>query len=317
MWRIRSLRYLQNHGLRRSTENDLAIYKKCLSSAVSLSNIWEDVNDQPKIIKWDDEWEKYLEHRAAVIDEEGRKKYLPWNAYESLGLKWLDGYNFVQLTGDCASFGHRNSLKASNLTNALRTGRTPREIAHSMLYSIARGDGTPQFGSGCNLAPLAKYSSENGNYWTDDFGKYDTGAYCRKYKKDSIQDEHAKQTQSIIVFLPEPSFEYLYKATRAGFGVNIGSSVFPAASKVNKDDIAVVSGWDSGGHSTAVIAAHQGKSGEPYVYLENSHPTPYASDSLNPGKAWGAWLRSKDVRYMSDGAFTYGAWYVNVGELPK
>lgn len=312
------LTHAMKNGLRKSTSADVEIEKQCLAQSVSLTRIWEDVNDAPKIIKWDDEWERYLQHRAAVIDEEGREKYLPWNAYKELNLGWLDGYNFAQNAEDCGSFGHRNSLKASNLSNALRTGRKPKEIAHSMMYAFARGNGRPVFGAGCNLAPLAKYSAERGNYWTEDFGRYDAGAYCRKYEANSEQDIHAKKSQSIIVLLPEPSFRCCYMATRAGFGINIGSSVFPGGSTRNKDDLAQVSNWDHGGHCIALIAAWEGKSGEPYVYLENSHPTKYATDFLNQGHQWGCWCDEKDVDHMgNNGGFSYGNWYVNIGELTQ
>lgn len=306
------------NGLRRSTEQDVAMFGECMSSAVSLSALWEDVNDDPKIIVWDDEWEKYLEHRAALIDEEGRAGYLPWNAYKTLGLNWMDGYGYAQVRGDCCSFGGKNSLKASNLTNALRTGRKPKEIAQSVAYGIARGNGRMAFGDGLNLNPMAKYSAELGNYWAEDFGKYDGGAYCRKYQKGAGPDEHAKKTQSIIVFLPEATFDYCYMVTRAGFGINIGSGTFPGASKLNKDDVAQVSSWSSGAHSVALVAAWEGKSGTPYVYLENSHPTKYAGDSLNTGHQWGCWCSEKDINRMGkSGGFLYGNWYVNIGELVK
>lgn len=312
------LKYELKNGLRRTTEADIALYDQCMASAVSLAHLWEDIDDTPKILKWDSEWEEYLEHRAKLIDLEGRRKYLPWNAYNSLGMDWLDGYAFVQNSGDCVSFGHRNSLKASNLTNALRTGRKPVEIAHSMTYALCRGNGRPQFGSGANLLPMAKYAAEYGNFWTLDFGKYDTGAYCRKYSSnpDSPQHKHAKQTQSIIVFLPDPSFDTCYKVVSAGFGINIGTGTFIGGSAVNNDGVSRVNRWDTGAHSTSLIASWEGKSGERYIYNENSHPTNYPSDSLNGGHQWGCWLTASDLEHITGNAFDYGNWYVNIGELP-
>ena len=312
------LSYELKNGLRKTTEADIALYDECQASAISLARLWEDVNDAPKIIKWDKAWEEYLEHRAKLIDTDGRAKYLPWNVYRTLDLQWLDGYDFVQNSGDCVSFGHRNSLKASNFTNALRTGRKPIEIAHSMTYALCRGDGRPQFGSGANLLPMAKYAADFGNFWTADFGRYDTGAYCRKYDDDPASDQrkHARQTQSIIVFLPDSSFDTCYKVVSAGFGINIGTGTFIGGSAVNKDGLAQVNRWDHGAHSTALIAGWEGKSGERYIYNENSHPTKYASDSLNDGHQWGCWLSSTDFRYLSGDSFDYGNWYVNIGELP-
>ena len=313
------LTYEMMNGLRRTTAADVALYDQCQASAVSLSHIWEDTDDTAKIIVWDSEWEAYLEHRAKLIDEEGRKRYLPWNVYKELDLQWLDGYDFVQNSGDCVSFGHRNSLKASNFTNALRTGRKPIEIAHSMTYALCRGNGRPMFGSGANLLPMAKYAADYGNFWTSDFGRYDTGAYCSKFNTDpnSPQRQHARKTQSIIVFLPDGDFDTCYKVVRAGFGINIGTGIFIGGSAVNKDGLAQVNRWSSGAHSTALIAAWEGKSGERYIYNENSHPTQYASDTLNEGHQWGCWLTADDLAHIVPREFDYGQWYVNVGELPQ
>jgi len=309
------LTHEQKNGLLESTAEDKALLNECFAAAVSLSTLWENRNDEVKILAWDREWEDYLNRRALLIDVDGRTNYLPWNAYKKLGLQWLDGYALAQNTGDCVSFGHRNALKTSNFTNGLRTGRKPREIAHSMTFAIARGSyNRPNFGSGANLTPMAKASAQYGNYWTEDFGKYDTGAYCRKFKKGSVQDEHAKQTQSIICFLPENTFDNCYKVCRAGFGIVIGTSIFPGGSHVNEDGLARVSRWDRGAHCTSLIATWEGNSGQRYIYLENSHPTQYDSDNLNEGHQWGCWITQDDFNKMNRGE-DYGGWYVNIGEL--
>lgn len=310
------LSYAMCNGLRPSTERDLEIFHQVRASARPLSTIWKDKDDSAKVIEWDEDWERYLDHRAALIDEDGREQYLPWNIYKALKLDWLDGYGYAQRVGDCGSFGHKNSLKASNLTNAFRTKRPPREIALSIMYGLARGDGLMRFGDGCNLGPLAKYASQVGNYWTEDFGRYDAGGYCRMYQPGSDQDTHAKQTQSVIVFLPEATFDYCYLATSAGFGVNMGSSYYPTSSSLNKDELGVVDGYGRGGHCMAFVASHCAPSGQRYLYLENSHPTKYVNDKLNPTEhQWGVWVDEKQFKKLSSDGFVYGNWYVNIGEL--
>jgi hypothetical protein len=309
--------YEMKNGMLPKTELDDTILHACYASAIPLSALWENTDDSPKIVSWDNDWEQYCEHRAALIDEDGRDSYLPWNIYKSLGLKWVDGYAYRQETGDCASFGHRNSFKASNLTNAKRTNRKPKDTAQSIVYAIARGNGSISFGSGCTLTPIAKYSSELGNFWSDDFGEYDCGGYVRKYQRNGAGSQHAKQTQSVIVFLPNTDFDTVYKVCAAGFGINMATSVFPATARVNSDDLAQVSGWDSGGHSMAFIAARKGKSGQPYLYLENSHGANYVADSLHSGKQFGCWLSESDFRNCGQAGDSYGTWYVNLGEMVK
>jgi hypothetical protein len=311
-----SLDYLISNGLTETTSSEESLYQECQASSISLERHWSDVNNSSKIITWDAEWEKYLLACAEFIKYNGEMKFLPWQAYKALGLTWLDGYAYTQNSGDCASFGHKNSLKASMFTAAIRTGLKPFEIAQSMQYALARGNGKPNFGSGCNLNPMAKYAAQVGNYWTSDFGKYNTGAYTRQYSKGGTADNHALQSQSIIAYLPSPSFEHCYKVCSAGFGINIGTGVFPISSSVNKDNLGVVSAWKNGGHSVALVAAIKGASGTPYLYLENSHGARYAADKYSDGKQqFGCYVTEADIAKMS--TTRYGVWYANLVELPR
>jgi hypothetical protein len=300
-----------NNGLIETTEQDIDTFNVCMAQAVPLSSVFADNNNAVKVIEWDSEFERWLEHRAKLFDEDGGDNYLPWRIYERLGLKWKDGFAYQQRQGDCASMGHGNSLNASNLSNSIRSDNKPKEIARSMAYAIARGNGKPKFGDGLNLIPMSRWASEIGNYWTEDFGKYDGGLYCRNYLGGE-QDKHALQTQSIIAYLPKPTFEYCYKATRARLGINIGSGTFPSASRVTESHgLATTSGWSNGGHSVALTAAVREQQ---LVFLHNSHGAKYAQDRLSDGqKQWGCWLSPADVAKM--GTFNYGVWYVNIGEL--
>ena len=300
-------------GLTETTEEDQQCYDLCFSSAVPFTAHWENLDDGMKVFQWDAAWEKYIKHRADLIDHEGREKYLPWNLYRSLGLNWVDGYAKTQGSGDCASFAHFNATKASNYVNAMQTGKVPREFALSVVYAIARGNGRAKFGSGCNLNPLSKWSATKGNYWTSDFGKYDVGRYVRNYKSGSQQDANALKTQTIPVYLPEPTFDYCYAACAAGFGVHIGSHTYPVASVPNGDGIATPSAWRNGGHAVALVGAWKGKSGKRYVIMENSHLQNYAADLLNPNKQWGCCLGEEDIKRMA--TTRYGIWYVALCEM--
>jgi hypothetical protein len=269
-----------------------------------------------KIMSWDSEWEKFIKHRAEIIDNDGRESYLPWNLYHSLGLNWLDGYNYIQTLGDCCGHANKNALKASNFTNARRTGKTPREIALSVAYGIARGNGRMSHGNGLNLNPMSRWAATVGNYWTSDFGKYDGGRYTGKWRKGSEQDRNALKTQSIIIHLPTPSFDLVYAACAAGFGINMGTGTYPIASKLSSDGVATPSNWRSGGHAMAFIAAWTAPSGRRYVYLENSHGARYAADRFNPNRQHGCWIDEAAFNQMArNNAFRFGIWYVNLGEM--
>jgi len=307
------LEYLLSNGLTETTEADELCYSELQDIAVPFTAHWIDSNNAVKAMQWDTAWEKYIAHCAELIDFEGRESYLPWNLYKSLNLNWVDGYSYVQLLGDCAGHTLKNSGKASQLTTAKRTGKIPREIALSTVYSIARGNGKVQHGSGCNLNPLMKWACTNGNYWTSDFGKYDGGKYVSKYKKGSEQDKHALQTQSIALSLPEPSFDYCYAPCKAGFGISIGSHIYPTGSTLNSDNLGQASAWKNGAHALSLVTATKGKSGKRYVYVENSHGAKYAADQYNPNKQWGCWLDENDIKKMA--TFKYGVWFVNLMEM--
>jgi hypothetical protein len=305
------------NGLRPSTESDIAIARRCYGSAVSLSAIWNNSDDTSKVLKWDSDIESYIAHRSKLIDEEGCKKYLPWNIYNSLNLNWIDGYAYAQTQGDCCSFGHRNSLKASNLTNSLKMGITPKDTAQSVCYAIARGDGSPNFGDGLNLNPMAAYAAEIGNFWSDDFGRYNGGGYVRQYRSGSEYTKHALETQSVICQVPDYSFNTIYNICSAGIGINMGTGEFPSSARVNNDELAIASGWSGGGHSMAFIASWKASSGKRYIYLENSHGAIYAGDSLHPGNQYGCWLDESLFERCGNYKNMYGDWYMNIGEITK
>ena len=168
-------------------------------------------------------------------------------------------------------------------------------------------------GSGCNLNPMAKWSATVGNFWASDFGKYDGGRYVAKYRRGSEQDRNALRTQSIIIHLPSPNFDFCYTACAAGFGINIGSSIYPTGSTVNSDGLAQAATWKAGAHAVALIAAFRGRSGRRYVFMENSHKARCDADSLNPNRQWGCWMDESDLKRMYTERF--GRWYVNLGEM--
>jgi len=301
-------------GLTETTEEDQQCYDECCSKAVSFTTLWKDKNNESKIIKWDGDWEAHLQHRQKLIDTEGRERSFPWKVYEEQKLKWLDGYSVLQLAGDCASASHRNSLKTSNLTNMVRTGIAAPEIAFSILYSIARGSGTPRFGNGCNLNPLSRWAAEVGNYLVADFGKYDGGKNVSKYKKGSIQDANALKHQSIIIHLPKCTFDYCYQACAAGYGITMGTVTYPTASRLNNDGVGVPSSYKKGGHAMALVAA-MSINNTRYIYLENSHGMRYVGDRFWAGKQPGLWIPENEFSQIADTDFRYGHWYCNIMEL--
>jgi hypothetical protein len=305
-------------GLTECTEEDLLLFDECYAKRIPFSAIWQDRDDSAKIVEWDSDWERWLRHQSQLIEYEGYEKHLPWHIYESsFGLEWIDGYNYQQLQGDCCSMGHKNSLKASNLSNMYRTGHPAPEVAASMTYAIARGGGTPRFGNGLNLNPMSKWAAEVGNFLASDFGKYDGGRYVGKYKRGSVQDANALKHQSVVIYLPACTFDYCYAACSAGIGINMGTFAYPIAAVPNGDGVAVPSSWKNGKHSMAIIYGMTINRTR-YLYVENSHGAKYGGDKYSGGKKQhGFWINEGFFYRIADSSFRLGRWYCNVGELAK
>lgn len=309
MSEILEITELMGNGLLESTPENEALFAECMATSVSITAMWDDVDNTPKYIQWDDELIKYLEQRAALIDHEGREKFLPFNLYDSLGLKWVNGYNYAQAIGDCSSHSSKNSLKASDLVNAKLTGRIPVEIHPSITYSYSRGNGRFSWGSGENLSNYLKYLAEMGNFSAADYGKY-TGS--KPKIPTAAQKANALKHQSIIIPLPDTKFETLWLLCSAGIGVSIGSSVYPTSAKIDKNGVGVPDRWSSGGHATGFCGALTISSTR-YLWWENSHGNRYKVGKL--GHPSGCFFTADDLNQIDSSLFRYGNWFGNVGEF--
>ena len=308
-----------SNGLRETTAADQRLMDELMASAVPYSDIARNRDDEKKVIAWDKSLEDFLFHRSKLLQNEGFEKFLPWNLYRALNVDWLDGLFYPQRSGDCCSFGHGNSLNFSNLVTAFlrHDGVKPPEIARSMTYALARGNGKAKFGSGLNLNPMAHYAATLGNYHTADFGRYDTGRYCNKYRGGE-QDIHARKSQSIIIPLPKCRFDLCFLLAAAGIGINIGSGYFPSGASLGPDGMASRIAWSKGGHSIAIVAACT-VNGRRYLYVVNSHGAKYSADRYSAQKQWGCWIDEAAFERLRQGCggdtMKYGNWYGNIGEL--
>lgn len=305
-------------GLLESTEADLQCYDELTKRSVSLSQAWLDVDDKPKMLSWDSDLENHLEHRKALIDYEGREQNLPWHIYTRLGLQWIDGYNYAQQSGDCASMGHKNSLKASSIYNAAFGNATPVETYPCATYALARGDGQARFGSGLNLNRMQDCACKTGNFLTSDMGAYDCGRQMRRWAPTELQRSHALAHQSILIPLPSFDFDTVCALCAAGIGVCFGTGRYPTSGVLADNGLCVPRTWKNGGHAMAFTAALE-KSGTRYVFLENSHGVRRYCDSkgISINHGCGCWIDAADFAIMAKTGSRYGSAYGHLLELPS
>jgi len=306
-------------GLIESTEQDLQVFDECFSSAIPFTAMWRDANNVAKFMQWDAGLVEYLQHQQRLLDHEGRTAYLPWNIYSSKQLQWKNGLapNQGQI-GTCALMATMSSLNTSNLTNSVRTNIKPPEINSSVAYSAARGSGTPRWGSGCNLNPLSKWVAEIGNHLVSDVGAYDTSGTALRYA-NAKSNANALKHQSVIIYVPgngnTPSFDDVFLACSAGFGVCMGTSPYPTEAKVGKSGLSEPFVWkNSKGHAMAWAAAMV-ESSRRFLYLLNSHGNLYDGDKYYEGRQPGCWISEENFARIANRAYRYGNWYVNIGEL--
>jgi|GEM_PF-2051770 len=306
-------------GLIECTAQDDQVFDECFSAAVPSTLLWKDKNNAAKFFQWDAEWTEYLQHRKRLLDNEGRVAYLPWMIYLGKRLNWKNGFAPNQGNiGTCALLATMAAANTSNLTNAVRTNGKPPEINSSIAYAAARGSGTPRWGSGCNLNPLSKWVAEIGNHLVKDVGAYDVSGSALR-KANATTDANALKHQSNVIYIPgsrntSPKFDDVFLACSAGFGVCMGTSIYPTAAKVGRDGLAVPSAWKNGGHAMCFAAAIV-VNGKRYLYLLNSHGNRYDGDKYHEGRQPGCWISEEDFDRMANGAYRYGNWYVNVGEI--
>ena len=124
--------------------------------------------------------------------------------------------------------------------------------------------------------------------------------------------------QSIIVYVPgksnTPSFDDVFLACSAGYGINMGTGTYPTSGAVGKYGLCEPTGWKNGGHSMSFVAVAE-EGSEQFIYLCNSHAWKYAGDKYFPGKQPGVWINRTNFWRIANGAYRYGNWYVNIGEM--
>lgn len=313
-------------GLLESTEADnIAYAENIIRRSTPLATAWQDANNSAKVIQWDSDLERYLQQRQALIAYEGNERLAPWNLYTSLGLAWQDGYNYAQQSGDCASMGHKNSLKTAAFLAAYLasppSSQIPNpkslisEIYPCATYAFARGNGKPSFGSGLNLNRMQDYACRIGNYTTADMGAYDCGRATRRWQPSEQQRSHALQHQSVLIPLPSFDFDTVYNLCDGGIGVCFGTGRYPTTGIVNSYGLAVPRQWKNGGHAMGFTWAAE-RGGNRYVFLENSHGNSrYPEGQFGHGS--GLWIDSNSFDIIAKTGTRYGIGYGHVMELPR
>ena len=137
-------------------------------------------------------------------------------------------------------------------------------------------------------------------------------------KANSATNANALKHQSVIIYVPgtgnTPKFDDVFLACSAGFGVCMGTGTYPTASKGGASVLSEPTQWKNGGHAMSWAAAIV-EVDRRFLYLLNSHGNRYDGDKYHASRQPGCWISEQNFARIANGAYRYGNWYVNIGEM--
>lgn len=260
---------------------------KALENAVTLPEYaWQDKGEMP-IIKWDAEFDKWLERRIKLADKyaEKRLSLYPWDLNKVIPEKSRKSPIFNWNQGSrpsCAMHGAAHAFQSATLI-AMGLGSPLYYEALNPIYSffLARG-GNLQ--GGLDLFTTAEWVNKHGMYPASLVGddNININNSFRKYEAD------AKKWQSGIVFIEDKFEERILKACHALCAINFGAGRLFTASKIDRNGIKVMDQVISGGHAQCMVG-YRRVGNEEYVFNINSHGDSYGQSAEGEPK-YGAWL---------------------------
>ena len=299
---------------------DLEAVKTLESSAISFSTLYTS-GDMP-IVKWDDEFERYLDRRGDMVEDMLRDRtrcVWPWEVLKNIPLKQKTGDILYYSQGNRPScMGHADDFAyRSSLLSAIGTG-APLVYEPTNPYPLWVLSKNGSERGGQSPGPMARAANEFGHFLMREIGT-DNLNMPSNYKTGL---ESAKRHQSAIVFLPGKDAELadrIRRVNRAALGVAIGNSDAVSGSTVdaNSVEIAVIGGrW---AHATS-FNAWMIQAGQEYVFWTNSHGKRYTKSTF--GEPFdGCWMRTdKELLHFVKTATLYGQPYAVIPEavwMPK
>lgn len=275
---------------------------------INLAAPWDGFA-KPSIIRWNDEWEKWLTSEAEAFDELRRAGLLKavWKIARD------NGYNLEQL---CKTIQRCNNCTAWAVMRAaiclvlyqVRFGMesSVEALNPSGIYVYSSGE-TPRVGqmvadNGRTIYGIAKTACNIGNFTARCIGDNYDQTHFTQEMLDSVGD--AEQNQIGFVYLGSQPAEVLADriilSLRACRPAIIGNDI-ALRDGTRKDSngvyISDVGGSWGGGHATAAVD-YKNVNGKEYVWIYNSHGNIYPSGDGSP--AGGTYVtREGLIRYLS------------------
>jgi len=309
--------FLINNGLCIMTAEQANAELMAMNSAIPISLIWANLDDNEKYMAWDSDLEKHLQHFARVIDMAGRESYEPHTIYNEMGLNWLDGFATNQGTlGSCCMLAHWHAARQNKLVFSKMKGDfQPIDVMPAITYAVARGNGRINWGSGLNLQPMSQWAARIGNFTAADMGRYDirgtqvTAANKQRFAANSLK------YQSVPCYLPNNSFDTFYNIARAGLCCNIGTNSWPSGSIVDSNGMAIGQGVSRGAHAVTVGGHAMEIGGTRYILFTNSHGSRFRQGTRIRQSTFGCYVTNQQWNQMFSIDNRFGRPYINFIEM--
>ena len=263
-----------------------------VQSAVSLPEyLWQHQADMP-VIRWDDNFEKWLDRRIELADKYRKRGLclLPWEIYKALPVSARKSKLYAWNQGSlpsCSMHAAVHAFQASLLTS-IALGSPLYYEAFNPIYPfyLARGG---NLAGGLDIFTTAEQANKSGFYPVSSVGSDNlrvTREYISKYSSE------ARKYQSGIVFIEGNYEKNVVKACRALCSVCFGSGRFFESSRNDSNGVKVMSGVGYGGHAQC-FTGWRVVDGEEYIYNQNSWGDVYGQSSEDE-PASGSWLGAEE-----------------------
>lgn len=274
------------------TNAQLKAQARRIENAVSLPEyLWQDKIDMP-VIKWDNEFDKWLDRRIALADKYRKKNLclLPWEIYKALPDSTRKGNQYAWNQGSlpsCSMHGAVHAFQASLLTS-IALGSPLEYQSYNPLYPFYLAKGGSLSG-GLDIYTTAEWANEKGFYPVSLVGS--DNLHVDRNKAQEYASE-ATKFQSGIVFIEGDYENKILKVCRALCSVTFGSGRYFQSCRTDSNGVKVMSSVGYGGHAQCFTGWRE-VNGEEYIFNQNSWGDTYAQ-SKEGEPASGSWLSEEE-----------------------
>jgi hypothetical protein len=274
------------------TRAQLKAQAKTIESATSLPEyLWQKQGEMP-VIRWDDEFEKWLDRRIQLADRYRKKNLclLPWEIYKALPVSARKTNVYAWNQGSLPSCSMHAAVHAyqTSLLTAIALGSPLEYEAFNPLYPfyLARGGNVS---GGLDIYTTAEWANEHGFYSVSLVGT-DNLHIDRQNIHEYEQD--ALRYQSGIVYIEGDYETKIVRACRALCSVCFGSGRYFQSCRTDSNGVKVMASVGYGGHAQCFTGWRE-VNGEEYIFNQNSWGDQYNQTAEGePGS--GSWLGAEE-----------------------